>query len=254
VVDGASKSVIATLPVTIEPLGVAVSPDGTKAYVASTGGGGDNIGRLTIIDATLNTIIGGVPLSNAPTAAALSPNGSHILVTTLNSGVYVINAGTLQIEGTIASGGGGSDSIALAPRSPFGYTVNAPGQGQIAVLQIAAKTLFDSFSVDEFNTGANVQAVAVSPSGRNAYFTDSTQAQVIVFDTVHRNITRRIALPGANPIGLSLTPDGKKAYVAGNGNGSVIVVDLTSNTVVKTIPVLGAPYSKGQFIATQLPD
>ena len=52
VIDIANNNVTATVPVGTSPLGVAVSPDGSKVYVAN-----NNSNDVSVIDTTNNTVI-----------------------------------------------------------------------------------------------------------------------------------------------------------------------------------------------------
>jgi YVTN family beta-propeller protein len=59
VIDAATNTVTATISV-----GVAVTPDGSKAYVANTN-------STTVIDTGTNTVAATTPVGNAPTAFGL---------------------------------------------------------------------------------------------------------------------------------------------------------------------------------------
>jgi YVTN family beta-propeller protein len=50
VIDTASNIVVATIPVGVFPFGVAITPDGTRAYVAN-----DN--TISVIDTASNTVV-----------------------------------------------------------------------------------------------------------------------------------------------------------------------------------------------------
>jgi 40-residue YVTN family beta-propeller repeat len=63
VFDMANNTVTATVPVGIDPNGVAVTPDGTKVYVAN-GNVGSDFGTVSVIDAATNTVIATVPVGN----------------------------------------------------------------------------------------------------------------------------------------------------------------------------------------------
>src|SRR5204863_7046387 len=92
VIDGNSRSVIATISLSpmFFPLGIAISPDGTKVYVAGTGSGEQAIGHMAVIDAALNIVTTEVVLPNDPSAAVVSADNSRVFVTNVHGGVLVI--------------------------------------------------------------------------------------------------------------------------------------------------------------------
>src|SRR5262245_32739233 len=63
VIDIASNTVVATIPVGFGPEGVAVAPDGKHAYVTE---GGSPSGSVLVIDTTTNTVVATIPLGNFP--------------------------------------------------------------------------------------------------------------------------------------------------------------------------------------------
>jgi DNA-binding beta-propeller fold protein YncE len=63
---------------------VAVSPDGSLAYVA--GGSG-----IAVINTATNTAIDTVAIDGTSTAVAVSPDGSHLYVTNRDNTVSVIS-------------------------------------------------------------------------------------------------------------------------------------------------------------------
>jgi YVTN family beta-propeller protein len=60
--------VVKTVPVGITPLGVAVTPDGTKVYVANEG---DN--TVSVIARPGNTVVANIPVGTAPVGVAIGP-------------------------------------------------------------------------------------------------------------------------------------------------------------------------------------
>ena len=60
-IDTATNTVVATIPVGASPQGVAINPDGTFAYVAN--GGNDNV---SVIDTATNTVVATIPVGDAP--------------------------------------------------------------------------------------------------------------------------------------------------------------------------------------------
>ena len=76
VIDTATNTVIATIPVGSTPYGVAVTPDGSKVYVTNFGSN-----TVSVIDGATNTVIATIPIANSPGGVAVTPDGSKVYVT-----------------------------------------------------------------------------------------------------------------------------------------------------------------------------
>src|SRR5215470_13460234 len=88
VIDTATNTVSATIPIGPSPLGVAVSPDGSKVYVAN---GPD----ISVLDTATNTVSATIPIGPSPLGVAVSPDGSKVYTTNeLDSTVSVIDTAT----------------------------------------------------------------------------------------------------------------------------------------------------------------
>ena len=74
--EAVSDMVIDTIHVGILPQGIAISPDGTRAYVAHFGDG-----TLAVIDTTTNRVISSLFLGLTAYAVAITPDGSRVYVT-----------------------------------------------------------------------------------------------------------------------------------------------------------------------------
>jgi YVTN family beta-propeller protein len=90
VIDTTTNTVTATVPVGIDPYGVAVTPDGTKVYVTNYGSN-----NVSVIDTATNNVTTNVPVGGAPNGIAVSSDGTKVYVANNNdSAVYVINTTT----------------------------------------------------------------------------------------------------------------------------------------------------------------
>lgn len=87
VIEGGS--IKAVIPVGDTPaIGLAVSPDGARLYVANV-----NSNNVSIIDTANNTVISSINLGNSPDGVAFSPDGKYIYVTNLgDQNISVIQA------------------------------------------------------------------------------------------------------------------------------------------------------------------
>jgi YVTN family beta-propeller protein len=69
VINTATNSVIATVPVGIFPFGSAITSDGSRAYVTNI-----NPGTVSVIDTANNTVIANAPAGECPFGIAISPS------------------------------------------------------------------------------------------------------------------------------------------------------------------------------------
>ena len=84
VIDTATNTVTATVPVGSYPWGVAVSPDGTKVYVANEGSN-----TVSVIDTATNTVTATVDVGINPLGVAVSPDGTKVYVTNSNLSYFL---------------------------------------------------------------------------------------------------------------------------------------------------------------------
>ena len=78
-IDTATNTVVATVPVGTNPIGVAITPDGKHAYVTNF-----TSNNVSVIDTATNTVVATVPVGNNPVGVAVTPDGKH---------AYVANSG-----------------------------------------------------------------------------------------------------------------------------------------------------------------
>jgi len=76
VIDSSTNTLIATVGVGSEPVGVAVKPDGNRAYVANRA---DN--NVSVIDTSSYTVVATVAVGIGPQGVAMSPDGTRAYVT-----------------------------------------------------------------------------------------------------------------------------------------------------------------------------
>ena len=70
VIDTATNSVIATVPVGVAPSGVAFTPDGARAYVTND----SDSNSVSVIDTASNTVIATVEVGTRPVGVAITPS------------------------------------------------------------------------------------------------------------------------------------------------------------------------------------
>lgn len=93
---------LAEVPVQSEPNGVAMMPDGRKAYVANTVSGTVTVIKLNIANGIISKPTLHIPVGTEPYGLALTPNGRKLYVTNARSNtVSVIDTATDTVVRTI---------------------------------------------------------------------------------------------------------------------------------------------------------
>jgi YVTN family beta-propeller protein len=100
VVDTATNMVVATVAVGSFPIGVAITPDGAFAYVASF-----NSGNVSVIDTATNAVVDTVAVPPGPNHVAITPDGAFAYVTKQGTErVAVIDTATNTVVDTVTVG------------------------------------------------------------------------------------------------------------------------------------------------------
>jgi len=68
VIDTATNTVVAAIPVGLFPEGVAITPDGTRVYVPNLG-----FDTVSVIDTATNTVVATITVGGGPLAVAITP-------------------------------------------------------------------------------------------------------------------------------------------------------------------------------------
>ena len=92
VINTANNNFTATVPVGTNPLGVAVSPDGTRVYVTNANYG--DSGTVSVIDTATNKVTATVNIGYkySPSGVAVTPDGKKVYVANRDiNGVSVID-------------------------------------------------------------------------------------------------------------------------------------------------------------------
>ncbi|MFD5424148.1 hypothetical protein [Streptomyces sp. NPDC127084] len=100
VVDTVTNTVVVAIPVGSGPVGVAVSPDGTRVYVTDFSGS-----TVSVVDTATNTVVATVPVGSGPFGLAVLPDGTRVYVTNRFDGtVSVIDTATDTVVATVPVG------------------------------------------------------------------------------------------------------------------------------------------------------
>ncbi len=275
VIDTATNMVVAVLGAPFDPVAIAVTPDGKRAYVVFSYSTGQ--GAVVVSDITTNppSLVAQISVGFAPTGGiAVAPDGKHAYVTNQGDGgdgdgsVSVIDTASNIVVATVLVGQI-PQRVAVTPDGKHLYVTM--DRGSLSVIDTASNTVAATVAGGGGRVGLAVTPdgkhvyagnavidtasntvvagitggleVAITPDGKHAYFTDGTvPGTVSVFDTFTNTMVGTPIPVGDRPIGVAVTPDGKHAYVTNDASTTVSVIDTATNTVVATVPVGNAPF------------
>lgn len=238
-----------TIPVGTDPQGIALTPDGTRAYVANRASN-----TVSVIDTATDTVIQTIPTGVAPVFVASSPDGTRVFVTVNTDGLLsVIDTATNTIVADVPVGAGAS-AVGVTPDGTRAY-VSVQNADLVSVVDTATNTVTGTVPVAGGPIG-----VAVTPDGSRVYVASLMSNSVSVIDTATNTVTATVPV-GQNPILVTAAPNGASVYVTNVGESTVSVIDTATNTVTATVGVSSQPRLVGvspdsahAFVANWEPD
>jgi YVTN family beta-propeller protein len=250
--------VVATMNVGVTPAGLAITPDGKKAYVANNNNYGI-VSNVTVLDLTTNMPLKTIndPSFNGPYTVTINSKGTRTYVT--NSGgttITIINTVTDTVIGTI---GGFDGPSGMVIKGDTAY-VNNYGSGNplqsgfgttVRVVDLIGGTIVGPPILVGQAPAAITMAPAIAPDQSFVYTANyidgnTNTATLSKISTATNSVVATIGPFSPNgfsgPFAIAITPDGAKAYVTNFGSNNftpfgttVSVVDLQTNTIVNTI-------------------
>jgi len=248
VIDLATHTVIATVPVGDMPQGVAFNPAGTAVYVANTVSS-----DFTVIDTVTHTPTT-LPAGPFPAGVAMHPNGRHIYLANidfpegLNSTVSVIDRATNTIIDEIVCGNS-SIGVTVHPDGTVAYVANI-GDGTVAVFDTNTHEVLDRITLEpvDANEACGPVPLEVHPQGSYLYVANRFGPTVWAINTAtHESIARAF---GQAHVGIAVNPAGTLLYVPDiddmdpnlPAQGTTLaVIDAHTLELVTTIDGLSGP-------------
>ena len=225
VIDTATNKIVSGIALTDSADGIALTPNGAKAYVASSFGN-----SVLAVDMATGTQSAEIPVDTFPDAIAISPDGSTAYVANAGGSVSVIDTATNTVTATYAAGPN-PKGIAVTPGGSRVYVTDSDN-GTVSVLDLAARTK------STITVGKDPAGVAITPDGSTAYVANGDHS-VSVIDTARGVVTKTISVTaGFGPFGITISADGSTVYTSCPGfrnDAGFAVIDTRSETVTNTI-------------------
>jgi len=235
VIDGPTRTVVASISVGEGPFAIAVDPGTHAVYVTHV------FGQLvTVIDGSTRTVIARLPVGELPVDVAVDPSTHMVYVATANSTSLSVIDGISRGVVTTTSIGDNQTGVAVDPVLHAVYISservagNAPATGSdmVTVLDGPTGTINSTIPM-----GAGPRAVAVDPNAHTVYVANFWEATVSVIDGFAKKVTATVPVEQISPsAGLAVDPNTHTVYVAVN-NDALAVIDGTTHAVTATVPI-----------------
>ncbi len=221
-----------SLPSNSDPCGIALSGDGTKAFVCLS-----RNNTLAVVNLQTGALIRQIDVALAPFDVILSTNESLAYV----------------------SGWGGRRPIAGdATAGSAGTQVVVDSRGIAASGVVAFVDLVQNLQTAQVATGLHPSDLELSRDGTTLYVANANSDTVTVINTANATVRETILLRpdatlpfGSAPNALALSRDGASLFVANAGNNAIAVVELPNgqhtNSVVQGF--LPADWYPGGIVA-----
>lgn len=249
-VDLDAGSVLAEVSPPSPPMGLAISPDGKRAFTADHSGS-----TLSVIDLQQRTIATSVQVGGSPEETSLSPDGTLGVVNTDSDGSIRFfdpadPAATLSAPLFIGADPGGAAFIPESHRLVIGKSL--PSGSEVAGFSVvdtttpAAATVVEAQPLPGIPYGADripgTSHVLVT-SGVTAESTGCALYEIDAGVTPATRV-RTIPLPcekSGLPMSTAIDPEGQHAFVGILGDNSLMVVDLATGTARRIPSATGLP-------------
>lgn len=228
-----------------QPEAVAVTPDGSAAYVANSGE--NSITEITIHNGTAKVASPQISsgLFSYPDALAISPDGNTLWVANYSGGTVVPVSLPGGKVGTPINVGLDPTALAITPDGRHLLVANS-GDGTVTDIAVGTPGAPNTFALEPAQTGfVSPQALAIAPDGKTAYVTDTSNNVVVPVTIASDTPGSPVSSAGSFPTAVVVSPDNTKLYVANRFSDEVAVFSLSGGvpSLSGTFAVNGSPTS-----------
>lgn len=218
------NTVVATIPLTGTPSTLAMSPTGSRLYVANTGGT-----SVFVIDTATNTVVSTITVGAQPTPMAVTPDGSTLFVANwADDTISVVDTATNTVSATITPSGS-PDLRALAVTADGSKLAATDlNNGRLLVYSVATRAQLAAVA-----TGSGAQRLLLSPDGSTAYVSNLLGNSVSAVNLSTFTATT-VALHDG-PRAIELSPDGSRLFVGLPSAPQIVVIGTAGFTTETSI-------------------
>lgn len=230
-------NLITTLMTGMSPQFIAVTPDGSRAFVANNGSA-----TVTAIDTSTNMIIPAgamIPTGAAgPQYIVVHPNGSTVYVCN-NSGSSVTAIDVQTFATTSIPTGAAPNFLLFSPDGSMGYVCNVTGN-DVTAFSTATNMVTATIPM---GGGSSPRGLAITPDGAKLYVTNSGTPSVGVVNLSDNSVTFITTNIGSAPQGIGVSFDGSTVVVGNTGSDSISVIETATDTAAPPLALGATPFN-----------
>ena len=228
IIDVTTNTIETPIAVGTQPTGIAITPDGTTAYVCIYSNG--TVLPVTLATGTVGTAIA---VGSNPWTIAITPDGKTAYAgSRYGTAVTPINL-TENVPGAPITVESGAMGIAITPDGKTAYVCNY-NSNSVSPIDLATNLAGTAIAV-----GSGPWGLAITPDGKMVYVANSNDYFVTPINVATNTAGQPITVL-SQPQTIAITPDGTTAYV-GLGNNSVTPITIATGAVGTAISIDSSP-------------
>jgi YVTN family beta-propeller protein len=216
VLDMATSTWVAQIPVGRGPMASACTPDARRLYVTSY-----DEAQVDVIDVATARHVGAVPVPPHPVAVVFDRGGSRAWTVHQAPGrIVLLDVASSRVIGPTATLGAGPRGIAVNAAGTRAAVTNV-ADGTVTILDLAGNgTAVASIPLAP---GSSPRDVAYSADGTMLYTANTRAGTVSAVRVDTGAVTATIAVEGG-PAGIAASADGRRLYVVLDATGGIAVL------------------------------
>jgi len=250
VVDLESGTVTGDITTASAPMGIAISPDGTRAYSANYGINGDRGETLSIIDIGAGTLVDEIVVGPGPEQVSLSSDGTLGIFNTAGDGSVrtfetVDPAGTLS-EPLVTSGD--PSDVAFVDGTDSVVVANSQSDAGFSIVDVSVPSKLVLGETVKVSGGIPYAATHI-PGTTDVLVSKTGRPAKLMRVDVTTSPANPVEIPLPNegqtfPLGVAVDPLGEFAFVGLPVENTLAIIELstTETTVVPWLAADGPTY------------
>ncbi|MCD4653007.1 YncE family protein [bacterium] len=208
-----------------DPVGVEITPDGTKAYVTYSG-----TGEIGIWTADTGNYIDRVTVGGSPQFILFSPDGAKAyLVDYQNCTVKVLRTSDNTVEATLSFSGYALQDAVISPDGSMLYVANM-SENQIEVIRTSDNSILEPIVTGDIKP----RSLGISPDGNYLFagYYLAVDALVKMIRLSDRVVVDTAPIP-SNPRRIAVNNDGSRIYVTEHNDDECYAYDVSGETLTQ---------------------